>query len=371
MSSEAIPLVDLQWQHNEIRDELNETLASVIESGSFVLGDEVRMFEEEYADLIGTTRCIGVANGTDALELALRACGIGAGDEVILPTNSFFATAAAVLRIGANPVLVDCQWDALVDVAASGAAISERTRAIIPVHLYGQMADMQSVGAIAKQHGLAVIEDSAQAHGASRQGLRAGACSDAAATSFYPGKNLGAMGDAGAVTTSNAEHADRIIALRNYGSTKKYVHASAGFNSRLDTLQAAILRLKLKRLRYWNELRQQAARVYDELLRDMGDVILPDVHDARGHVWHLYSIRISRRNEVLAELNKKGIGAGIHYPIPIHLQEACVALGYRPGQFPIAERMAAEALSLPLFPGISIAQQERVAMELHAAMHQR
>ncbi len=368
MSADAIPLVDLRWQLDEIRGELDTALMSVIESGAFVLGEQVQLFEEEYAAFVGAARCIGVANGTDALELALRASDIGSGAEVILPTNSFFATAAAVLRIGATPILVDCGWDALIDVAAAEAAITERTRAIIPVHLYGQMADMRSIHAIAKRYGLVVIEDAAQAQGASRDGLQAGACSDLAATSFYPGKNLGAMGDAGAVTTSDGARADRVVALRNYGSPIKYVHSSAGFNSRLDTLQAAVLRLKLQRLAGWNKLRQQAADTYTALLSDLDGVTTPEIHEAAGHVWHLYSIRVVDRDAVLTRLQERGVGAGIHYPIPIHLQEACAPLGYASGRFPIAETLATEALSLPLFPGISVAQQDRVVTELRAAL---
>lgn len=368
MSTEAIPLVDLGWQLNQIRGELSAALMSVIESGAFVLGEQVRLFEEEYATFIGAERCIGVANGTDALELALRASGIGPGAEVILPTNSFFATAAAVFRVGAIPILVDCGWDALVDVEAAEAAVTERTRAIIPVHLYGQMADMRSIRAIAQRHGLVVVEDAAQAQGASRDGLHAGACSDLAATSFYPGKNLGAMGDAGAVTTSDQEHAERIVALRNYGSSIKYVHSTAGFNSRLDTLQAAVLRLKLRRLTEWNILRQQAAAVYADLLSDLDRVTTTGVHEPEGHVWHLYCIRVVNRDTVLARMQERGIGVGIHYPIPIHLQEACATLGYKSGSFARAETLAKEALSLPLFPGISTAQQVRVVSELRAAL---
>jgi len=341
----------------------------VIGEGSFVLGEQVRLFEQEYADFIGVARCIGVGNGTDALELALRAGGIGPGDEVILPTNSFFATAAAAYRVGATPVLVDCGEDALIDVDAVRAAITDRTRAVIPVHLYGQMADMHSVRDLARRHELLVIEDAAQAQGAARAGLSAGACSDAAATSFYPGKNLGAMGDAGAVTSSDRELADRVAAFRNYGSPVKYVHSSLGFNSRLDTIQAAVLRLKLRHLASWNDLRRKAAETYHVLLSGLSErVILPFVHEMGGHVWHLYSVRVAERDEVLKFMQAHGIGVGIHYPIPIHLQDACRPLGHMQGSFPTAEALAAESLSLPIFPGITTSQQERVVERLEAAM---
>ncbi len=369
MSTDAVPLVDLGWQLVQIRDELEVALASVLDAGSFVLGDEVMLFEQEYARFIGTERCVGVANGTDALELSLRAGGIRSGDEVILPTNSFFATAAAVHRAGAVPVLVDCRDDALIDLDAARAAITDRTRAIIPVHLYGQMADMHAARGLAKRHELVVVEDAAQAQGASREGLSAGACSDVAATSFYPGKNLGAMGDAGAITSSDHALADRIVALRNYGSPEKYVHSSLGFNSRLDTIQAAVLRLKLQHLTAWNDLRRSAAETYHVLLGDLSERVRPPVvHDADGHVWHLYVVGVDERDAVLRFMQAHGVGVSIHYPVPIHLQGASRSLGHLEGSFPTAETLAGQALSLPMFPGITTSQQERVVATLSAAL---
>jgi len=369
MPDSPIPLVDLGWQLAQIRDELQESLTTVIEEGSFVLGEQVRLFEQEYAKFIGVDRCIGVGNGTDALELALRAGGVAAGDEVILPTNSFFATASAVHRAGAVPVLVDCGEDALIDLDATRSALTDRTRAIIPVHLYGQMADMQAVHDLAQRYELLVVEDAAQAQGASRGGLRAGACSDAAATSFYPGKNLGAMGDAGAVTSPDHDLADRIVSLRNYGSPEKYVHASLGFNSRLDTLQAAVLRLKLRHLAEWNAHRREAAETYHALLGELLDrVRVPIVHEPGGHVWHLFVVRVAERDAVMSFMQGCGVGVGIHYPIPIHLQDACRPLGHMRGSFPTAEALAAESLSLPIFPGITTSQQERVVERLEVAM---
>jgi dTDP-4-amino-4,6-dideoxygalactose transaminase len=367
--TDHIPLVDLGWQLDQIQDELWLSLASVIDQGSFVLGEQVRLFEREYARFIGVDHCIGVANGTDALELALRAGGVGPGDEVILPTNSFFATAAAVRRAGANPVLVDCLEDALICADAVQDAITDRTRAIIPVHLYGQMANMHALRALALHHDLIIVEDSAQAQGASRSGLNAGACSDAAATSFYPSKNLGAMGDAGAVTSSNSELASRILALRNYGSPQKYVHSSYGFNSRLDTIQAAVLRLKLRHLAEWNALRRRAADVYCSLLSDLSErVALPIVHDPDGHVWHLYVVRVAERDSVLQFMQAHGVEAGIHYPIPIHLQDAFRQPSHPNRGYPTAEALAMQSLSLPIFPGISGSQQERVVATLREAL---
>lgn len=364
-----VPLVDLHAQHREVAAEVEEGFARVIARTAFVLGDEVAAFEEAFARYAGVRHVVGVANGTDALELALRAAGIGPGDEVIVPANSFIASAQAVARAGARPALVDCDPDHhLIDVEAAGERAGPQTRAIMPVHLYGQAAPMEGVAALAAERGLAVIEDAAQAQGARRRGISAGAFGLAAGTSFYPGKNLGAYGDAGAVLTSDEATAARVRALRNNGSTVKYHHPETGFNSRLDTLQAVVLSAKLRRLEAWNEMRREAARRYDELLAGADGVVLPRTLPGNVHVWHLYVVRVPDRDRVLAELNAAGVGAGIHYPIPIHLHGAMGFLGHGEGDFPVAERAAREILSLPMFPGITPSQQERVAEELVRAL---
>ena len=365
----SIPLVDLGAQHRAIADEVASGFAAVFEKTAFILGPAVKEFESAYAAFVGAKHCVGVANGTDALELALRAAGIGPGDEVILPANTFIATALAVARAGARPVLVDSDPEFhLLDLEQADARVTRKTRALLPVHLYGQMAPMGRVEALARTHGLVVVEDAAQAQGARRNGRAAGTCGLAAGTSFYPGKNLGAYGDAGAVTTDSDEIAGRVRALRNYGSEVKYQHPETGFNSRLDTLQAVVLNAKLRRLAAWNEARRQAARRYDELLAGVSAVTRPRTLPGNEHVHHLYVIRVPRRDEVLPKLNADGIGAGIHYPVPIHLQGAFEHLGFGEGSFPVAEKAAREILSLPLFPEITADQQARVVDSLQRAL---
>lgn len=364
-----IPLVDLKAQHTQIRDELQTELARVMENTSFILGEDVRKFEVEFARFVGVTHCVGVANGTDALELALRACKIEPGDEVIVPANTFIATALAVARAGAKPVLVDCDArHQLIDPDAIGDRISSRTRAIMPVHLFGQVAPMEDVQTIAEKHSLKVIEDAAQAHGAKRHGRAAGTFGVAAGFSFYPGKNLGAYGDAGGVVTNSDETAKHLRALRNYGSEIKYHHPELGFNSRLDTLQAVVLRLKLRLLDQWNARRRAAALYYDALLADLPNVERPNTLQGNEHVWHLYVVRVANRDEVLKSLNAAGIGAGVHYPIPIHLQGAFRHLGHTKGNFPNTEAAANEILSLPMYAEITRAQQEEVVKSLESAV---
>ena len=356
-----IPLVDLKAQHLQVQAEVEAGWQRVLERTAFVLGDEVDTFEREFAEFAGASHCIGVANGTDALELALRAAGIARGDEVILPANTFIATALAVARVGATPVLVDVtESTQLIDVEQVDVAVTPRTRAVMPVHLYGQMAPMAPLQALAERHGLVIIEDAAQAQGASQAGRGAGTLGLAAGTSFYPGKNLGAYGDAGAVLTNDDAVAAAVRALRNYGSEVKYHHPRVGFNSRLDTLQAVVLSAKLRRLQGWNDGRRVAARRYDELLADIDDVQLPVTADGNVHVWHLYVIRVPERDRVLTGLHEQGIGAGVHYPVPVHMQGAFESLGYRQGAFPVTEQAAAEILSLPMFGEITAAQQEQV-----------
>lgn len=367
-STARIPLVDLSIQHQQIADQVHQGWLHAISESAFVLGEEVRRFERAYSAFSGVQHCVGVASGTDALELAFRALGIGQGDEVIVPTNSFIATASAVVRAGATPVFVDVDPDFLLIAPEQVAArLTPKTAAIVPVHLFGQLAPMDDLRQVVTGRAL-LIEDAAQAHGALQRGLGPGRFGAATATSFYPGKNLGAYGDAGAVLTDDDEVARRVRALRDHGSEIKYEHPQLGFNSRLDTLQAIVLDAKLQRLEGWNESRREAARRYDDLLNDMHEVIRPRVREGNEHVWHLYVIRTPRRNDVLRKLNAAGIGAGIHYPIPIHLQGAFRDLGYTKGDFPVAERACREILSLPIYPGITAQQQERVVEELRRAL---
>jgi dTDP-4-amino-4,6-dideoxygalactose transaminase len=368
----SIPLVDLAAQHAAVADEIAEGWREVLARTSFIAGPQVAAFESEYAAFIGTRNCVGMANGTDAIEIALRALGIGHGDECILPANTFIATAEAVCRAGATPVLVDCADDEtyLIDADAVEAAMTSRTRAIIPVHLYGQAAPVERLIPLAGKIGAWMLEDAAQSQGARRGGKGAGALGHVAATSFYPGKNLGAYGDAGAVLTDSDELAARMRLIRDHGSRYKYEHEVIGVNSRLDTLQAVVLSAKLRRLAGWNAARQAAAERYDALLSQVEEVIRPGVLDGNEHVWHLYVVRVPDRDRVLKELHAAGIGAGIHYPVPIHLTSAFAGLGYAEGAFPVAERVAREILSLPLFPEITPSQQERVVSVLTAAIKQ-
>jgi dTDP-4-amino-4,6-dideoxygalactose transaminase len=363
-----IPLVDLAVQHAQVADEVAAGWDRVTASGAFILGPDVAAFEEEFAEFSGAAHCVGVANGTDALELALRARGVGPGDEVILPANTFIATAEAVSRVGARPVLVDCDPDhLLVDPTLVAKALTDRTRAVMAVHLYGQMAPVDALADVLPP-GVDLIEDAAQSQGATHHGRRSGSVGAVAGTSFYPGKNLGAYGDAGAVLTQDAGTAQTLRALRAHGGAHKYTHDLVGVNSRLDTLQAVVLRAKLARLAGWNSQRQAAARRYDELLGGHDGIGLPATLPGNEHVWHLYVVRVERRDAALAHLDGAGIGAGIHYPQPVHLLGAYAHLGHGPGDFPVAEAAAGQILTLPLFPGISGAQQERVAAELVAAV---
>jgi dTDP-4-amino-4,6-dideoxygalactose transaminase len=366
----SIPLVDLAAQHAAVAQEVADGWQQVLGRTAFINGPQVAAFEAGYAEFTGAAHCVGVGNGTDAIEIALRALGVGAGDECILPANTFIATAEAVVRAGATPVLVDCADDGtyLIDPAAAAAAVTPRTRAIIPVHLYGQAAPVEQLLPLAEQFGGWVVEDAAQSQGARRHGVGAGALGHAAATSFYPGKNLGAYGDGGAVLTSSAEVAGRIRMIRDHGSPRKYEHDVIGVNSRLDTLQAVVLSAKLRRLAGWNEARRAAAQRYDALLAGAGDVIRPRTLAGNEHVWHLYVVRVPDRDRVLKELHAAGIGAGIHYPVPIHRTAAFADLGYPDGAFPVTEQAAGEILSLPLFAEITAEQQERVAAALAAAL---
>lgn len=348
-----IPFLDLKASHAELQEELEQAFRCVVASGWYILGSEVDRFEQVFAAYCGVDHCVGVANGLDALHLILRGYGIGERDEVIVPSNTYIATWLAVSHAGATPVPVEPdERTCNLDPSHIEAAITPRTRAIIAVHLYGQPADMDAINAVAKKHGLKVIEDAAQAHGARYKGRRVGSLGDAAGFSFYPGKNLGAIGDGGAVTTRDPELADRIRVLRNYGSRVKYHNEIRGFNSRLDELQAAILREKLKKLDEWNSRRTAIASAYLEQLKGV-PLVLPTVPDWADPVWHLFVVRTPQRDALQKHLADQGIGTMIHYPIPPHLQPAYTDLGYGEGAFPVSERIHREVLSLPMGPHLT------------------
>lgn len=359
----TVPFVDLAWQTARIRAEVDVAVGQVIDTSDFILGDAAQAFESAYARYSGVEHCLGVGNGTDALELAIQATGIGVGDEVILPANTFVATAEAVARAGATPVLVDCTDDYLISAEAVADAVTARTRMVAAVHLYGQTAPVGSIRDAVGDDVL-ILEDAAQSQGARHNGVMAGNLGDVAATSFYPGKNLGAFGDAGAVLTDGDELAEQIRKLRNHGGIAKYEHTLLGRNSRLDGIQAAVLSLKLKHLDEWNQLRRDAAATYAALLGGDGRIQLPAVAEGNEHVFHLYVIRVADRDRVLAGLGEAGIGSGIHYPKPVHLLPAFGFLGKSAGAFPRAELFAGEILSLPIYPGITTDDQQYVAESL-------
>ena len=365
--TDQIPLVDLRIQTSAVAQEVMTAVADIVDSGAFVNGPAVTEFETAYAAFCGAKECVGVGNGTDALELALRGAGIGAGDEVIIPANTFVATAEAVLRAGAEVVLADCDDNFLIDVESAARARTGRTRAVIGVDLYGQIAPFEQLAA-AFGDDVVLVEDAAQSQGATRHDRPAGSFGRVAGTSFYPGKNLGAFGDAGAVVTDDALVADQVRQLRNHGGIKKYEHLVIGTNSRLDTIQAAVLSAKLGRLPEWNAQRQEAARLYGELLGDCDGVRLPVIAEGNTHVWHLYVVRVADRERVASELAAAGIGTGIHYPQPVHRLAAFDYLADRGAPLPVADEQAGEILSLPMYPGITADQQERVASALRHAV---
>lgn len=359
--SPGIPFLDLQAPHIELRAELDAAYRRVLESGWYILGQEVEAFEAEFAAYCGARHCIGVSNGLDALHLCLLAMGIGPGDEVIVPANTYIASWLAVSQAGARPVPVEPDPRTYnLDASRLEAAITRHTRAIMPVHLYGQPADMSPIIDIARRHGLKVLEDAAQAHGARYEGRRAGALADAAGFSFYPGKNLGALGDAGAVLTDDDHIADQVQLLRNYGSRRKYYNEFKGFNARLDPLQAAFLSAKLKHLDEWNARRQAIANTYLAALRGTPDLLLPTVPGWAEPAWHLFVVRHPRRAALQAHLAQAEIGTLIHYPVPPHLSEAYSEMGARPGDFPISETLAETVLSLPMGPHLSPSDLEVV-----------
>lgn len=358
----AVPFVDLNRLSEPIRGELMEAIAALIDSGAFVNGPAVATFEEAFASYCRTANAVGLASGLDGLRLSLLAAGIRPGDEVIVPAQTFVATLEAVTQAGGTPVPAEIgELDYNLDPAAAEAAISPRTTFLLPVHLYGQMADMQALRRVAEKAGLAIVEDACQAHGAERDGLRAGAAGLAGAFSFYPAKNLGAMGDAGAVTTDDASLAETVRALREHGQRRKYQHDLEGYTARLDTIQALVLELKLRLLDGWNEERRAAARFLSDALAGVGDLVLPEVAPASDPVWHLYVVRTADPESLGEFLRGRGIATGRHYPEPVHLAPAYAHLGHKAGAFPIAERVALEGLSLPMFPGITESQLTAVA----------
>ena len=363
-----IPFLDLKAPYLELKQEIDKAIARVVSSGWFIGSSEVDQFEADYAKYCGATQAVGVANGLDALHLALRAMDVGPGDEVIVPSNTYIATWLAVSQCGATPVPVEPDARTYnIDPALIEAAITPRTKVILPVHLYGQPADIDPILAIARKHGLRVLEDGAQAHGARYKGQRLGAHGDAVAWSFYPGKNLGAMGDGGAVTTNDAQLAERIQVLRNYGSRVKYVNEVQGYNSRLDPLQAAILRVKLAHLDEWNGRRSAIAARYQQGLAGCG-LTLPHVPDWAEPAWHLYVVQHPKRDALHKALADAGVGSLIHYPIPPHRQKAYTQAEWEKGAFPLAERMANQVLSLPMGPHLPANQAQQVAAALLFSM---
>lgn len=356
-----VPLLDLSAQYESIKQEIISAMDRVIQASDFILGAELELFESEFAAFCGAKHCVGVDSGLSALELVLRAWGIGPGDEVITAANTYIATALAISSTGATPVLVDVDPRSCnIDPDAVSAAITSRTRAIVPVHLYGLPADMDAIHEIATRHDLAVLEDACQAHGARYKGVRAGALAHAAAFSFYPGKNLGAYGDGGGIVTNDAALAAQLRSMRNYGQKAKNIHLNKGYNRRLDTLQAAILRVKLQYLDGWNVMRDLHAQSYHELLSG-SSLTLPRRFEHIESSWHLYVVRSPFRNSMKQHLEAHGITAGLHYPTPIHLQPAYADAGYRRGDFPVAEQLSDESLSLPMYAELDGESLERVA----------
>ncbi len=362
-----IPYLDLKAQYQALKPEVDEAVLRVLASTEYVLGSEVAKFEEEFAAYSGAKFGIGVNSGTSALHLALLATDVGPGDEVITVPYTFVATTAAIRYTGATPVFVDIEPETyMIDVSTIEARITSRTKAILPVHLYGQPCDMDAICEIARRHKLVVIEDAAQAHGAEYKGRRAGSIGDMAIFSFYPGKNLGAYGEGGLVTTNSAEYAQQIKLLRNWGTENRYFHNLKGFNYRMEGIQGAVLRVKLRHLEAWTEARRERARWYDELLANSG-VVTPKALPHNRHVYHVYAIQTPRRDVLAKMLESRQIQYGIHYPQPIHLSQAHADLGYRRGDFPVSESICERILSLPIYPELTRAQVEEVAAALRHA----
>ena len=364
-----VPFLDLKAQYRAIKTEVDAAVIAVLESGHYVLGPAVQQFEAAFARTYELEHAIGCSSGTAALHLALLAVGIGRGDEVITTSMTFIATATAIDLVGAVPVFVDIEPDtALIDPSRIEAAITPRTKAIMPVHLYGQCADMDRIQEIADRHGLIVIEDAAQAHGAKIGGRFAGGMGRLACFSFYPGKNLGAYGEGGLVSTSDAALAQKVRMLRDWGQDRKYHHALKGLNYRMDGVQGAILDVKMRHVEAWTEARRKVARLYEKALAGIPGIVLPVERPGRRHVWHVYGIRVeaARRDQIAKAMGEAGIATNLHYPIPVHLQPCFAELGYGPGDFPISEQHGAAELSLPLFPEMTAEQVEQVAAALRA-----
>ncbi len=360
-----VPFLDLRAQYENLKGEIDTAIQRIIERSAFASGPAVESFEHAFAAYCGAEHCVGLNSGTAALTLLLKAYGIGPGDEVITVANTFFATVEAILHVGATPVLVDCEEStALIDPQKIEAAITKKTRAVIPVHLYGQCADMDAIHAIAKKKNLIVIEDACQAHGARYRGKRAGSLGHSAALSFYPAKNLGAFGEAGAVVTSDSNIANTVRMLRDHGQSQKYHHALAGWNERMDGIQGAVLNVKLKYLDEWNVKRREHAKKYREQLEGCGDVRFFETREDAEHIYHLFVVRTPRRDALQKHLKSKGIDTGIHYPIPIHLLEAMRGFGWKRGSFPVAEKLAQEILSLPMYPELTEEQIGEVSLAI-------
>lgn len=378
LTTSTVPFVNLDFQHQPIQDQLDAAIHAVLRQGDFIMGKALSEFESAFAKACSVNASVGVACGTDAIALGLKACGIGPGDGVILPANTFIATLIGVLHAGATPILVDCDPEtALIDLKAAEKVITSKTKAVLPVHLYGQMVSPRELLTFAQAHNLLIFEDAAQAHLAQREGYIAGSVGKAAGFSFYPSKNLGAFGDGGIVCTLDLEVAAKMRSLRNYGAPRKYYHTELGTNSRLDTLQASILNVKLPHLTQWNQSRNQAAQQYDTLLAPLAAHGITPIQNRsdEGHVYHLYVIRVSNdcplnRDILQQKLETQGIQTGIHYPIPCHLQPAYEFLGYQPGDFPHAESLCQQILSLPMFPGLTSQQIQQVVTAIELAIRE-
>jgi dTDP-4-amino-4,6-dideoxygalactose transaminase len=365
-----VPFLDLKAHHSPLRDQFAQAIAEVIDSSAFAGGPFVEKFENEFAAYCGCRHAIGVGNGTDSLWLALLACGVGAGDEVLTVPNTFVATAEAIVFSGARPVFVDVDEKTYtMDPAGLQRALTPRTKAIIPVHLFGQPADMDPILEFAEENGLLVIEDAAQAHGAEYRGKKAGTMGAAGSFSFYPGKNLGAFGEAGAIVTNNSELYEKMRVLRDHGQARKYFHTEIGWNCRMDGIQAAVLSLKLQRLETCNLLRRTHAVEYNRELKSLGEVVVPIEAPYSRHVYHVYAIRVAEREAVQWMLKEKGIECAVHYPIPIHLQKAYARFGYEKGDFPISEKIAREFISLPMFPELTERQTSAVTLAVKESVY--
>lgn len=365
----SVPFIDFKEQNRLIKDEVDAGFKKVFEKGDYILGEQAKLFEESFAKFCEVQYGAGVNSGTDALHLALAALDIKEGDEVILPTHTFIATALCVSFCRAKPVFVDVEPDTYnIDPKAFEVAITKKTKAVIPVHIYGQPANMDEIINIARKHGIKIVEDAAQAHGSRYKGKRAGSMGDVACFSFYPTKSLGACGDAGMIVTKDKAIYDKVLMLRDYGRYGRYEHKIKGTNSRLDTLQAVILNAKLKHLDAWNQMRAQNAAYYVKLLQPLKGVVTPITKEGRTHVFQTFALRVANRDRVVESMKAKGIGVLIHYPIPLHLQEAYAELGYKKGDFPVAESVAADVMSLPMFPHMTHEQIEAVVVALKESL---